>query len=360
MKIFWILIGIIALVTAGMFIMPTKTATPVTPTSLGAPINNASEQPEAQQPADIDNAHVETLAAEPAPTPDPAVEMAAQPAPKPDTTPLLDVEPEPTATQSPVAASDPATGVVVPKEPRLSPEALAWLATTFGDGDASSGTTDVTKPGTISDNTNAASPATAEPAIDVVSTAQVGPPLPSALPAPSVQIPSAPAEPKVAIDHVEHRADGTIRVGDRWTIKGEGTADSPYVVEWQMLQSAGRIYQPQQGREELPAWAELIGGKRIKLTGYTMLPMTGETQNQMLVMLNQWDGCCIGVPPTPYDAAEVTLSKSLAPSAAAIGHQGSSLYGDIEGTLKIDPYIVRGWLLGLYVIEDGVFTAIGG
>ena len=35
-----------------------------------------------------------------------------------------------------------------------------------------------------------------------------------------------------------------------------------------------------------------------------------ESADASLMMLNQWDGCCIGVPPTPYDAIEVKLKEA--------------------------------------------------
>jgi hypothetical protein len=32
----------------------------------------------------------------------------------------------------------------------------------------------------------------------------------------------------------------------------------------------------------------------------------------------------------------------------------------VEGTFKVDPYIVSGWLLGLYLIEDASFESAAG
>ena len=43
-----------------------------------------------------------------------------------------------------------------------------------------------------------------------------------------------------------------------------------------------------------------------------VVAIVGEV-NEALVMLNQWDGCCIGVPPTPYDAVEVRLRMEQLP-----------------------------------------------
>ena len=62
-------------------------------------------------------------------------------------------------------------------------------------------------------------------------------------------------------------------------------------------------------------------------------------------MQNPWDGCCIGVPPTPYDAVEVKLAKA-ADNLMMTG------FGPVEGRFVTDPYIVSGWLLGLFLLED--------
>jgi hypothetical protein len=65
-------------------------------------------------------------------------------------------------------------------------------------------------------------------------------------------------------------------------------------------------------------------------------------------MLNQWDGCCIGVPPTPYDAIEVRLASEIR------GWTKHTInFGSIEGILRVEPYLVENWLVGLYLIEDG-------
>ena len=65
-------------------------------------------------------------------------------------------------------------------------------------------------------------------------------------------------------------------------------------------------------------------------------------------MLNQWDGCCIGVPPTPFDAIEVGLTE-----AVMRGPKHSISFGTITGRLKVGPYLIEDWLVGLYLLEEG-------
>ncbi len=155
----------------------------------------------------------------------------------------------------------------------------------------------------------------------------------------------APAGPEGT---VERREDGSLLVNGSVVVKGAGTEASPYEVPWDLFVSASRSYAPEKGKELLPAWAAELDGKWVRVRGYLLLPVMAVDTKELLVMLNQWDGCCIGVPPSPYDAAEVRLKTSVDQS---VGGGGFVNYGTIKGKLDVDPYIVGGWLLGLYVIE---------
>ena len=91
-----------------------------------------------------------------------------------------------------------------------------------------------------------------------------------------------------------------------------------------------------------------IDGKVVEVEGYLAFPLMVSETKELLVMLNQWDGCCIGVPPTPYDAIEVKLAEP----AKRGGKHASFNFGGVRGTLKVDPYLVENWLVGLYVMEN--------
>lgn len=141
-------------------------------------------------------------------------------------------------------------------------------------------------------------------------------------------------------------ADSGALVINGATIPGNGTAEQPYIIDWKLLTSVSQTYKPRDGLTTLPEWANTLNGARVRLTGFLLLPVAMGRTSEMLLMMNQWDGCCIGVPPTPYDAVEVRLGQPLDTSNTFINH------GVIEGTLKVDPYIVRNYLLGLYLLED--------
>lgn len=177
-------------------------------------------------------------------------------------------------------------------------------------------------------------------------------PKPEPLPAP------APAAAPGRTPVVETR-EGLVLDG-RWTVPGKGTGESPYRLSWEMLVAVQREYEPRLGKDIVPAWVSALDGKRVSIEGYSLLPVGTTTMNELLVMLNQWDGCCIGVPPTPYDAVEVRLAKRLPSSAAQMFAQGGAIaYGRVTGTFEIDPYIAQGWLLGLYLINDAEAELFG-
>lgn len=357
MRYFWGLMAVLVVVTAALFAIPAGEA-PATTTPVSAP--PSSTEAAQVDPSDVTVEVVEPVKAvsdgsEGAPGNASAAQTetalpAIDPAPEPE--PVAPAEPEALPAQVAAAPVEPApTTPPEAKEVTLSPQALEWLRGTFGPANPEAQDDLRAK----SDRPDAALAVAEREQAEAKARAE------ALEPAPPAAAEAAAAVDQVAVDQVELQPDGSLRIGGRWTVTGDGTQESPYVLDWRVLTSASQIYRPRLGETELPAWATMLAGKRVKLTGFAMLPAGGGDQRELLLMLNEWDGCCIGVPPTPYDAAEVKLGSPRRPSAgAAAGHTGTSAYGDVVGTLKIDPYIVRGWLLGLYVIEDASFTALAG
>ncbi len=141
-------------------------------------------------------------------------------------------------------------------------------------------------------------------------------------------------------------ADGSISIDDAWTITGEGSKETPYEITWEFLSSAQETYMPRLAEKKLPARIAFLSGKHVRISGYLAFPLIAPTASECLVMLNQWDGCCIGVPPTPYDAVEVKLGISMK------GWKKHTLnFGAVSGVFKVEPYLVENWLVGLYMLE---------
>ncbi|MEZ6235766.1 MAG: hypothetical protein R3B68_16405 [Phycisphaerales bacterium] len=149
------------------------------------------------------------------------------------------------------------------------------------------------------------------------------------------------------------RDDGTIELANGQVIRGDGSAAHPYDISWDLLVSAERVYQPRQGLTDLPDWATQFHGSHVRLTGHLLSPLMMDDTDQILVMRNQWDGCCIGVPPTPYDAVEVVLERPVSLVREQLN------YGTITGVLEVDPYLVNNWLVGLYVLKDADVASAG-
>lgn len=144
--------------------------------------------------------------------------------------------------------------------------------------------------------------------------------------------------------------DGWTILDERFPIRGSGTQEDPYEVSWELLVSASETYQPRLGKTRLPERIAMLHGKHVRVTGYVAFPIMAMEQNELLSMRNMWDGCCIGTPPTPYDAIEVRLQK------AATGQDRFTAFGSLEGLFKVDPYVKGNWLLGLYLMEDAKLT----
>lgn len=148
--------------------------------------------------------------------------------------------------------------------------------------------------------------------------------------------------------------DGSMLVDDRFLIRGSGTQADPYRITWELLVSSEESYQPRLGRKIIPARVQMLHEKWVRISGFIAFPIMAQSPDEMLMMLNQWDGCCIGVPPTPYDAIEVKLKK------AAVGDERLRTSAAITGILKVDPFLVRDWLVSLYLLDDGILSDTAG
>lgn len=139
-----------------------------------------------------------------------------------------------------------------------------------------------------------------------------------------------------------------LKVDDEFTLMGDGTQENPFRPTWEYLYSAGDTYAPRLGDTDIPQRIALLDGAWVSISGYTVFPLVTGKTTELLIMLNQWDGCCIGVPPTPFDAIEVGLTE-----AVMRGPKHSISFGTITGRLKVDPYLIEDWLVGLYLLEEG-------
>ncbi len=179
------------------------------------------------------------------------------------------------------------------------------------------------------------------------------------LPPPTVEPPPVPGAEvalakfgdfEVLPAKVEKRDDGSLLLDGKFPLRGEGTAEKPYVITWDLLVSVEEAFDPQNGRRRLPERITMIDGKHVRISGYVAFPMTSQEPQELLSMLNQWDGCCIGTPPTPYDAIEVALKEPIE------GDDRFATTGRVAGVFHVKPYLQGDWLIGLYVMDDATLT----
>ena len=163
--------------------------------------------------------------------------------------------------------------------------------------------------------------------------------------------PIVESEPEAAPSY-KLRADGSfiiVKTGE--IVMGTGTEVDPFMLEWKTLRAIEQDYNPKQGKEHLPDWLDVLNERHVRIVGNTLVPVIATTTRELLVMQNPWDGCCIGIPPSPYDAIEVTLNHDVDFGNSAVG------FGTVEGVFIIDPYVVDGWVLGMYIIEHASYRS---
>lgn len=262
---------------------------------------------------------------------------------------------------------------------------VAFLAFGQGPGPAAKATTqeaevsastrdvEATPQPSASESPRSPVPEAAKPAADAGPSPATETQVTSATPASPVIAPPAPAPPEAGdaiasdlpdqIDGylvtpvlVQHNADGSTTLDATYTLKGDGTKANPYDITWEMLTSAQQTFDPKAGKKKIPGVVAFLHRKFVRVRGYIAFPLQVKEPRELLSMLNQWDGCCIGVPPTPYDAIEVNLTSSVA------GNARFATSGSVAGKFLVKPYVTGDWLVGLYVMNQGTMdsTDFGG
>ena len=266
--------------------------------------------------------------------------------------------PEATATTTPAAAP-------MPEATPTGAAPAAAMPTVTAQGGSTPAA--AVNNGPVNNEPAKSEPAKAEPSLDAViaslgGTPDAPPPADESTPATAAApVPEAPgaegpgAGGAVASDpsavKVETRDDGAKIIDGRFVVKGEGTKEKPYEITWELVVSARGVYDRRLGKKELPGRVTILEGEWVTITGYVAFPLNVQSPRELLSMLNQWDGCCIGVPPTPYDAVEVRLAR------AVLEDERFATFGNVTGKFSAKPYVVGDWLVGLYLMDEASFRA---
>jgi len=195
-------------------------------------------------------------------------------------------------------------------------------------------------PGSTTGNADAPAPATAafDPLAVLLSPAQASPPLATDT--------RSPAE-------VTRRIDArTLELDGRFRVVGNGSPGDPYRISWELLTSAGAFVDPARDALAPPPWVRALDGVWIEISAYYSTAVRVTSTKSVLLTLNRWDGCCLGLPPTPFDAIDASL-------AAPLELRGLHLFrfGTFRGRLVIEPFAAGPFLLGFYRLEDASFEA---
>ncbi|MFM7806937.1 MAG: hypothetical protein ACKPEA_03270 [Planctomycetota bacterium] len=168
-------------------------------------------------------------------------------------------------------------------------------------------------------------------------------------PEPEAPRPQAPAsaESRSPSARIERKPDGTIELDGRFMVTGSGTEQDPFVISWPLVFSASETIDAAAGKLAAPAHIDFLNGQWVQLSGYLAPPLWGEQTSELLVMKNRWDGCCIGLPPTPFDCIEASLAAPLKLVA-----QHTISFGTVRGRLMVEPFKAGAFLLGLYRLQD--------
>ncbi|MSR40875.1 MAG: hypothetical protein EXS10_03115 [Phycisphaerales bacterium] len=180
--------------------------------------------------------------------------------------------------------------------------------------------------------------------------------IPAAMTAPAIapiaavaEVPQATATKTVASNAVElvRRIDArTIELAGKYRVTGNGTEADPYRVSWELLMSASQTVDASKGALQPPKWIELLDGMWIEISAYYSTVVRAESVDELLLTFNRWDGCCIGLPPTPFDSIEAKLSQPMRMTGLHL-----TRYGTFRGKLAVSPFATAGFLLGFYRLD---------
>ena len=176
-----------------------------------------------------------------------------------------------------------------------------------------------------------------------------------AAPAPPIVTTTTTTAPKVTVgakavvERIDHQ---TVRIDGKYMVRGSGSESDPYQITWELLTSAARTVDASKSIYEVPGRIADLRGAWVQISGYWAPPLQVFQTKEAMFMLNKWDGCCIGLPPTPFDSIEATFTKPF-----AVQGQHLYRYGTIKGRLEIEPFAAGMFLLGFYRLHDAVMES---
>ena len=175
------------------------------------------------------------------------------------------------------------------------------------------------------------------------------PPAPPIVTTTTTTAPKVTVGAKAVVERIDHQ---TVRIDGKYMVRGSGSESDPYQITWELLTSAARTVDASKSIYEVPGRIADLRGAWVQISGYWAPPLQVFQTKEAMFMLNKWDGCCIGLPPTPFDSIEATFTKPF-----AVQGQHLYRYGTIKGRLEIEPFAAGMFLLGFYRLHDAVMES---
>ncbi len=106
-------------------------------------------------------------------------------------------------------------------------------------------------------------------------------------PTPPVVEVEPPDRDRVRIERIDSRS---VRLDDRFILRGNGTERDPYTISWELLASAGETIDAAKQALVPPPHIELLDGAWVRLDGYYSSPLADEVVGPALVaaLLANW------------------------------------------------------------------------
>ncbi len=143
--------------------------------------------------------------------------------------------------------------------------------------------------------------------------------------------------------------DGSLIVDKYWTIAGgEGTADQPFTLAWDLLLSAQSGVDSAAETTELPARIKYLDGKEVIVTGFTVKSIVNGPSSDFVLNDRQMDNCPLCRARSVFATVQVKLKT---PENI---ERGALHVFTVRGRFKAAPVVDEGArLYGVYSIENG-------
>lgn len=129
-----------------------------------------------------------------------------------------------------------------------------------------------------------------------------------------------------------------------------GSIAGIHKIAFQLLEKAKSVSQGSDVR--VPDDIQALDGRWVTITGNVLIPWVEQKVTQFVLAKNPWDGCCLGIPPGPYDSVSVRLREG-----SHLKDRFSAVQ-TLSGRFRVELERSEGYVTGLYKLVDAVEGAV--